>query len=82
VICMEKIPGGWGTTGRSSRLFPSKPHMRRRRLGSAELQGRWNMAMEKLAARPTTKREADVAALKLFCLFGFILVALILAGIL
>ena len=40
------------------------------------------MAIEKLAARPTTKREADVAALKLFCLFGFILVALILAGIL
>ncbi len=40
------------------------------------------MAIEKLAARPTTKREADVTALKLFCLFGFILVALILAGIL
>jgi hypothetical protein len=35
-----------------------------------------------LAARPTTKREADVMALKLFCLFSFILVGLIMAGIL
>jgi hypothetical protein len=42
----------------------------------------WHMAIEKLAARPTTKREVDVAALRLFCFFAFILVALILAGIL
>jgi len=40
----------------------------------------WHMAIE--AARPTTKREVDVAALRLFCFFAFILVALILAGIL
>jgi hypothetical protein len=32
--------------------------------------------------RPTTKREADVVAFKLFCLFSFILVGLIAAGIL
>ena len=35
-----------------------------------------------LAVHPTTKREADVMALKLFCLFSFILVGLIMAGIL
>jgi hypothetical protein len=40
------------------------------------------MAIGKLVARPSTKREADVAALKLFCLFAFIFVALILVGIL
>ena len=33
-----------------------------------------------LAARPRSKREADVVALKLFCLFSFILVGLIMAG--
>ena len=32
--------------------------------------------------RPTTQREADLVALKLFCLFSFILVGLIAAGIL
>lgn len=32
--------------------------------------------------RPATKREADVLALKLFCLFSFILVGLITAGVL
>jgi len=35
-----------------------------------------------LAARPTTKREIDVVAFKLFCLFSIILVGLIMAGIL
>ena len=35
-----------------------------------------------MAARPRTKREADVVALKLFCLFSFILVGLIMAGVL
>lgn len=35
-----------------------------------------------LVARPRTKREADVVALKLFCLFSFILVGLIMAGVL
>ena len=35
-----------------------------------------------LTARPRTKREADVVALKLFCLFSFILVGLIMAGVL
>jgi hypothetical protein len=39
------------------------------------------IALEKLAARPTTKREADVLAFKLFCLLSFILVGLIVAGI-
>jgi hypothetical protein len=32
--------------------------------------------------RPTTEREADLVAFKLFCLFSFILVGLIAAGIL
>jgi len=32
--------------------------------------------------RPATKREVDAMAAKLFCLFSFILVALILAGVL
>jgi hypothetical protein len=40
------------------------------------------MATEGWAARPKTRHEADLAALKLFCLFAFILVALILTGIL
>jgi hypothetical protein len=31
---------------------------------------------------PATKREADVLAFKLFCLFAFILVGLITAGVL
>jgi hypothetical protein len=35
-----------------------------------------------MAARARTKREADVVALKLFCLFSFILVGLIMAGVL
>jgi hypothetical protein len=34
-----------------------------------------------LIGRPTTKHEEDVIALKLFCLFSFILVCLIVAGI-
>jgi hypothetical protein len=37
--------------------------------------------LEKLL-RPRTKREADVVAFQLFCLFSFILVGLIAAGIL
>jgi hypothetical protein len=32
--------------------------------------------------RPTTKHEADLVAFELFCLFSFILVGLIAAGIL
>jgi hypothetical protein len=41
------------------------------------------LTLEKyLAAPPTTKREADVLALKLFCLFSFLLVGLIMGGIL
>jgi hypothetical protein len=32
--------------------------------------------------RPATKREADVLALKLFCLFSFILLGLITSGVL
>jgi hypothetical protein len=35
-----------------------------------------------LIARPRSKREADVVAFKLFCLFSFILVGLIMAGVL
>jgi hypothetical protein len=38
--------------------------------------------LEKYLAVPTTKRETEVIALKLFCLFSFILVGLITAGIL
>jgi hypothetical protein len=32
--------------------------------------------------RPASRREADVLALKLFCVFAFILVGLITAGVL
>ena len=61
---------GWGTTRDTSRRKGGK-----------------NMAIaptlqRHLAARPRTKREADVVALKLFCLFSFILVGLIMAGVL
>ena len=38
--------------------------------------------LEKYLAAPTTKRDADAMALRLFCLFSFILVGLITAGIL
>ena len=38
--------------------------------------------LEKYLAAPTTKREADVVAFKLFCLFSFILVGMITTGIL
>jgi hypothetical protein len=38
--------------------------------------------LEKYLAAPTTKRAADLMAFKLFCLFSFILVSLIAAGIL
>jgi hypothetical protein len=31
---------------------------------------------------PVTKRDADVLAVKLFCLFSFVLVGLIVAGVL
>ena len=34
-----------------------------------------------LSLRPKSKREADVMAFKLFCLFSVILVCLIMAGI-
>jgi hypothetical protein len=37
--------------------------------------------LEKLV-RPRTKRQADLAAFQLFCLFSFILVGLIAAGVL
>ena len=38
--------------------------------------------LERYLAAPTTKREADVVAFKLFCLFSFILVGLIMTGVL
>ena len=44
-----------------------------------------NMAIaptENVWFHPATKREADVLALKLFCLFAFMLIGLITAGIL
>jgi hypothetical protein len=37
--------------------------------------------LEKYLVVPTTKREPDLLALKLFCLFSFILVGLIAVGI-
>jgi hypothetical protein len=40
------------------------------------------MALALKLATPTTKEEADVMALKLFCLLAFILVGLITAGVL
>ena len=36
----------------------------------------------KMAIAPTTKREADAMALKLFCVFSFLLLGLITAGVL
>ena len=39
------------------------------------------MALALKLATPTTKKEADVMALKLFCLFSFILIGLITAGV-
>jgi hypothetical protein len=41
----------------------------------------FSQTLEKVL-RPTTQREADLVALKLFCLFSLILVGLIAAGIL
>jgi hypothetical protein len=38
--------------------------------------------LEKHLVAPTTKREADLVAFELFCLFSFILVGLIVAGVL
>ena len=38
--------------------------------------------LEKYLPAPTTQREADAMALRLFCEFSFILVGLITAGIL
>ena len=40
------------------------------------------MALALKLATPTTKKEADVMALKLFCLLSFILIGLITAGVL
>jgi hypothetical protein len=40
------------------------------------------MALALKLAVPTTKDEADVMAFKLFCLFSFILIGLITAGVL
>ena len=40
------------------------------------------MALALKLAVPTTKEEGDLMALKLFCLFSFILIGLITAGIL
>jgi len=39
------------------------------------------MTEKYLRLRPVTKREADVLAVKLFCLLSFLLVVLIVAGI-
>jgi hypothetical protein len=77
-----------GTT--QGRLEPRARHISwvrsrrtmRRRLGAERIAGGGSMAIEKLAARPTTKRQEDIAALKLFCLLAFIFVVLIVAGIL
>ena len=64
-----------------------QPH----REGSAghwgEAKGGENMATASTSEKnvwfhPATKREADVLAVKLFCLFAFILVGLITAGVL
>ena len=64
-------------------VFPSR--IVRHRLEPYGIRGGQNMpisqTLEKVL-RPTTQREADLVALKLFCLFSFILVGLIAAGIL
>jgi hypothetical protein len=39
------------------------------------------MTVKYLRLRPATKRQADVLAVKLFCLLSFLLVVLIVAGI-
>jgi hypothetical protein len=71
--------------GRSSRLYSSS------RIVSVGWtlergQGRRDMATltpeKNVWFHPATKREADVLAVKLFCLFAFILVGLITGGVL
>jgi hypothetical protein len=62
------------------------PHSERLGYNGSRLAGGYNMAIaptsEKyLSLRPKSKREADVMAFKLFCLFSVILVCLIMAGI-
>jgi hypothetical protein len=59
-----------------------QPH-REASAGGLRREGRMTVTttLEKyLIGRPTTKREEDLIALKLFCLFAFILVGLIVAG--
>ena len=73
--------------GRSSRLYSSS-RIEKRRLGMGErLKEGKKMATASTSEKnvwfhPATKREADLLAVKLFCLFAFILVGLITAGVL
>jgi hypothetical protein len=64
-----------------------QPHFGRRLGDYGPRKGGQNMAIAPtlqryLAARPRTKRDADLVALKLFCLFSLILVGLIALGLL
>jgi hypothetical protein len=73
--------------GRSSRFYPSSRIVRRRLDIGERLKEGENMATAPTSERnvwfhPATKREADVLAFKLFCLFAFILVGLITGGVL
>ena len=64
-----------------------QPHSEASARHRGEAKGGKNMATAPTSENnvwfhPATKREADVLAVKLFCLFAFILVGLITAGVL
>jgi hypothetical protein len=67
--------GPFGTTGLSHPLGSQQAY-NEASAGAERIAGGGSMAIEKLAAHPTTKRQEDIAALKLFCLLAFIFVVL------
>ena len=79
------MPRRHGTNGRSSRYSSSRIEKRRLGIGERLKEGKNGHCIDIRKERlvPTaTQREADVLAFKLFCLFAFLLVGLITAGVL